>query len=559
MAKTSKKSRRSNRGRKKVLFHVGGPWHETRKVAEMVADWAGRNGNRYRFEITDDVNVFSGDLEAYHAVAVYSMGTESLPAKAEMNLVKYVENGGALVGLHCAACQFPASEAWVKLLGGQFDFHPPQLAFPVRMLDPTHPATRRVLDFEIFDELYLTKNRADDIEVLATTRFKDQEVPLIWTRSQGQGRVYFNALGHGPKQLADPVLAKSYLRGLDWACGIEEPAKPVRCAMLGYGGAFSMGKRHSEDINAVAGMKAVAACDTDPARAAQAKEDFPEFRTFTDPDELLADDEIDLVVIILPHNLHAEYAIRALQAGKHVVLEKPFCLSLDEADKMIAAAEKAGKMLTCYHNRRWDGDYRTIRRIIESGRIGEVFEIQAGFARYGRPRDWWRSNKDISGGTLYDWGAHFTDWILGLIPGKIAEISGFFQSGKVWLHQTNEDHTQAIIRFENGAMADLVISQIAAAGRPRWRICGTKGAILDDGSVEKGCKVFYADQTGQLVEQIVKWGPSRWEEYYVNLADHLLAGDELVVKADQARRVIGVIETAEKSSKQGKALSLPGE
>ncbi len=544
--------------RKKILFHVGGPYHQTRRVAEAIAGNLEENGDRYRLRITENLDDLA-ELDGYDALAVYSMGVETLPGHLEKSVVDFVAAGGALIGLHCAACQFPKSEAWGRLLGGQFDHHPPPQRFPVAIQDPSRPATRRVLPFEIFDELYLMKNLAGDIDVLATTRWKDRDVPLIWTRSQGKGRVYFNALGHGPEQIADPVLAKSIRRGFDWACGIEEPARPIRCAMLGYGGAFSMGRRHSEDINAVTGMTAVAACDIDPDRAAQAQEDFPAFDTYTDPDDLLADDEIDLVVIILPHNLHAEYAIRCLQAGKHVVLEKPFCLTLDEADAMLAAADQAGKMLTCYHNRRWDGDYRTLRRIIESGRIGEVFEIQAGFARYGRPRHWWRSSKEISGGTLYDWGAHFTDWILGLIDEKIVEVSGFFQTGKVWLHQTNEDHTQAIVRFANGAMADLVISQISAAGRPRWRICGTRGAILDDGSVEKGCRVLTRGLDGQMIEQIVKWGPSRWEEYYVNLADHLLAADDLVVKPEQARRVIGVIETAEKSSKQGKALSLPGE
>jgi predicted dehydrogenase len=107
-------------------------------------------------------------------------------------------------------------------------------------------------------------------------------------------------------------------------------------------------------------------------------------------------------------------------------------------------------------------------------------------------------------------------------------------------------------------MADICLSSISAAGRPRWRICGTKGAILDDGTVEKGCKVMlYRD--GQVIEQRMLWEPGAAELYYVNIADHLLAGDELMVKPEQARRVIGVIQCAEQSSQAGQAVEIPGE
>ena len=197
----------------------------------------------------------------------------------------------------------------------------------------------------------------------------------------------------------------------------------------------------------------------------------------------------------------------------------------------------------------------TIRRLIDEGAIGEVFEIDCGFSGYGPPGDWWRSEKAIAGGNLYDWGAHFTDWVLQLIPEKITSVQGFFQK-KVWVQSTIEDHTQAIVRFANGAMADITLSSMSAAGRPRWRILGTRGAILDDGTVEKGCKVItYED--GATVTRQVPWMQTAWDEFYPNVADHLLLGDELVIKPQQARRVIGVIEYAERSSLSGKPEVFP--
>ncbi|MGC9453722.1 MAG: Gfo/Idh/MocA family protein, partial [Phycisphaerae bacterium] len=143
----------------------------------------------------------------------------------------------------------------------------------------------------------------------------------------------------------------------------------------------------------------------------------------------------------------------------------------------------------------------------------------------------------------------FVDWVLGLFSDNVEWVQGFFHK-KVWMHVTNEDHTQAIIRFAGGKLADVVISSISAAPRPRWRILGTRGAIVDDRTVERGCKL-YTYRDGELVAGEVKYEQSRWPEFYNNVADHLLRGDELVVKPEQARRVIGVLESAGISSESG--------
>src|ERR1700733_7328168 len=130
----------------------------------------------------------------------------------------------------------------------------------------------------------------------------------------------------------------------------------VRAAVVGYGGAFVMGKYHGEMINA-AGMQVVAACDVDPARMEIAAKDFPGIRTYTDIDALLEDPEVDLVILILPHNLHAPVAVKAANKGKHVIVEKPMCISVAQADAMIDAARANDVMLSIFHNRRWDGDF----------------------------------------------------------------------------------------------------------------------------------------------------------------------------------------------------------
>ncbi len=533
---------------RKVLLLIGGKYHSWAGCAEIISNVLRRSG-RYEVTVTDDRSVLAGALGDYDALALYCQGGE-MTDEQEKHVTEFIRGGGALIGLHSANTAFTNSSAFVKLLGSAFDHHPHEHQdVHVKITDPEHPVTVRLGDFDIHDELYVLKDLADDVEVLAETRYQGRPLPVAYVRTEGKGRVFYCSLGHSEKQFRHPHLRKLLLHGADWACGIEPAEAEIGCGLLGYGGAFNMGRTHGGCINSTPGLKTVAACDTDAQRCEAAEQELPGISTYTDLDKMLKDDSVDLIVNILPHNLHAATALKCLRAGKHVVLEKPFCVTLAEADEMIAAADKAGVMLTCYHNRRWDGDYMTFRRLIEEGVIGEVFEISCGQVGYKRPGDWWRSDKDISGGNFYDWGAHFVDWVLGIIPEPVEWVQGFFHK-KAWMHVTNEDHTQAIVRFAGGKLADVAISSLSAAPRPRWRILGTRGAIVDDRSVERGCKLYtYSD--GNIVVSEVKYDQSRWEEFYSNVADHLLRGDELVVTPEQSRRVIGVLAAAGLSSESG--------
>ena len=150
---------------------------------------------------------------------------------------------------------------------------------------------------------------------------------------------------------------------------------------------------------------------------------------------------------------------------------------------------------------------------------------------------------------MYDWGAHFIDQILNLVPDKMAGIVGFSQK-LVWKDVSIEDDARAIIRFQSGATADFQVSSIAMVGKPRWRILGTKGAILD------GDKSFSVSTLvrGYRAQINVPFKEDNWHEYYHNIYEHLKRGRELVVKPEEGRRVIAVMETAEKSWKNGSTM-----
>ncbi|MFC1712060.1 Gfo/Idh/MocA family protein [Candidatus Poribacteria bacterium] len=340
--------------------------------------------------------------------------------------------------------------------------------------------------------------------------------------------------------------------------------RKIRCGIIGYGTTFNFGWMHAKWIKGVEDLDLVAICDKDTGRAAKAKEDFPETDIHTDMREILSRDDVDMVSVVTPHNTHASIVIECLKARKHTVVDKPMCISIAEATEMIETAEKHDRTLAVFHNRRHDGNVRAIKESVEQGLIGDVFHIELSACGHGGPGDWWRSRKEISGGALYDWGAHAIDWVLSIIPSRMAQVTGFFHK-LVWHGASNEDQTRAIILFENGAVADIMQSSIAYVGKPLWRILGTKGAILDSGkgAIEGYTQDLIGPSGGsfELVnadgEKEVEYKESDWITYYVDMANHLLRGAPVPVSGEDGRRVITVLETAEKSSRSGHSEDVP--
>ncbi len=324
----------------------------------------------------------------------------------------------------------------------------------------------------------------------------------------------------------------------------------VNAGIVGYGPAFGMGKHHAEFINSNTGMKVIAVCDTDTGRLAAAEEELPGVATYDSMSAMLKDDQVNLVIIITPHNTHARLAVQALSAGRHVVVEKPMCTSAADARKMVAAAEANDRMLSVFHNRRWDGDFLTIKQIIARGLLGEIFEVEAYMGNWSPPRDWWREDKTISGGAFFDWGAHILDWTLQIVDKPIVDVTGFFHK-RVWLKRTNEDQVRAVIRFEDNVQADVTISSIARISRPKWRILGDRGALEGHWSGDTIKVVTEVD--GLPVSMDVPILPAAREEYYKNIAAHLRKGADLICKPQEAALTICVMDAAERSAKTGKA------
>jgi len=546
---------------KKVLYvHGGADFHPSQAEGELLTALLISDG-RFELDMTSDLDALTGLPGSQYAVVVINTtrGPDDLTPEREKGLLTFVRGGGGLVGVHAAASSFGNSRAYVEMLGCKFLYHPEFHDFKVNIVNQEHYHTTRLPDYTIADELYHLQDFSPaEATLLAQTPWQGKQMPMVYTKTYGRGRVVYLANGHDLRAWKNPEFQKLLIRAIAWTAGAEKPTRQIRCALLGYGPTFNMGRAHAGWINATEGMKVVTACDAAPARMEAARQELPGLKGyFTDLDDMLAMDDLDLVVNILPHNLHAPMTVKCLEAGKNVIVEKPFCLTVDEANGMIAKAREKGLMLSVFHNRRWDDDYLAIKDIISRGLIGDIFHIEAFIGDYAHPGFSWRSDKSISGGVMHDWGAHFIDWILNLVPARIKQVTGDFQK-RVWHAVTNEDHGQAYIRFENGVTADFMISSIAASKRPKWRILGTKGSIEADWGQEINLTSFVSGirQDGKV--RIASREPV-WAAYYRNVADHLLMGEELAVKPEEARRVIAVIEAAQRSSAAGVSVAVaPG-
>lgn len=331
--------------------------------------------------------------------------------------------------------------------------------------------------------------------------------------------------------------------------------KEIKVGTIGYGGAFNMGRAHLNGLTSHPGFVATAVCDLDPARLAIAEEEWPGIQTYTSIDEMLAKSDVELIVIILPHNAHAEVSLKCLQSGRHVIVEKPFTITVDEADELIAEATKQGKMISTYHNRHWDPVILSLKKHLPE--IGRPYKWISQMGGFSKPRDWWRSSKEISGGIVYDWGAHFMEYMLQVMPYEIESITGH-QVDEVW-DATIEDEMTVITRFKGNAFAMHTASSIDCSEgvTPVIRLVGTEGALVctNMGDMEAGLTLYKPDAEGKVQATVLPMEKGQREAYYDNVCAHLLDGEELIISPEWARRVIQILDYGGRSALSG--VSMP--
>ena len=323
----------------------------------------------------------------------------------------------------------------------------------------------------------------------------------------------------------------------------------IRVGLLAYG---AIGHEHNLAVQNTNGLELLAVCDTNPERVEAALQLAPEATAFSDATQMLDSGLLDLVVISTPPNSHFQWAKESLSRGIHVVLEKPMALTADECDELIALASAKNLMLVVYQNRRFDDDFVTMREIIRSGEIGDVYHYDSFVGGYSRPCDYWHSNAEVSGGAIFDWGSHFIDQIMSIVDSPVDFVSGLNQK-RVWDHVTNADHAQVSINFKDGLQAVFINSDLAAARKPKFYVLGTKGALTGNWDTSAGdvvadfpaiITVHHADGTSSVVPYVAVEPHS----FYSSIVAYLNDATPMSVVAEQSRDVVAIMQAAEESA-----------
>jgi scyllo-inositol 2-dehydrogenase (NADP+) len=323
----------------------------------------------------------------------------------------------------------------------------------------------------------------------------------------------------------------------------------IDVTVVGYG---TMGKVHCDFIRSVHGLNLYAVCDTDEARRHAVAGDFG-VRTFESIDQVLADGMSSLIVLATPHDTHASLAIEAMDAGKNVVVEKPMCLNVTEADAMIAAGKRNNVMFSVFQSRRWDSDYLTVKKVMESGILGEVFLVESSICWYGQ-LEGWRQERKRGGGHIYDWGAHLIDQAVQMIDSEAETVFCDFQY-RVWDTDV-ESHVKCLIRFKNRLLYEIDVGNVSQISKPRWRVLGELGTLTKQ-DIGPGEKAKVRTQAcGIIADMEIESVLAEWRDYYVNISRVLNEGVELAVKPEEVKKGIAIIEAAIKSAETGESIKI---
>lgn len=313
-------------------------------------------------------------------------------------------------------------------------------------------------------------------------------------------------------------------------------------------------------------FRIAAVADPLPERQQEANEKFG-CEVFNTPEELIAGSDVELVVVATPSHTHAPLAEQALAAGKNVVVEKPMAGSVAEIDKLSAAAEKSGRILTAFQNQRLDPSFLAAKEVFDSGRIGEVVLIRRTVHRFQRRTDW-QTLRSHGGGELPNTALHFLDQLLTLVPEDmpvevLADLRQLNSAGDA------EDHVKLTMRPESGPVLDLESTMLAATPQDSWYVIGSAGSITGSPSeltvkwtdlsalppveasadTPEGRKYGNGETYEWQTETIDVPPPNqRTQTYYGKLYATLREGAELFVTPSSVRRVSEIVDRARKQT-----------
>ncbi|KAI9229509.1 MAG: oxidoreductase domain-containing protein [Piptocephalis tieghemiana] len=321
--------------------------------------------------------------------------------------------------------------------------------------------------------------------------------------------------------------------------------------------------------------------------SSSAKEVYPDVQVVHSAEELWAKKDVDLVIITTPNSSHYELATGALKSGKDVVVEKPFTVTPKEAEDLTALAKSTGRLLSVYHNRRWDGDFLTIQKLLKDGILGRIVDYESHYDRYRpkpKPGNPWRERGDVPGsGIMYDLGAHLIDQALTLF-GPADSITADLTNQRQLPGHNVDDSFDLRLNYTSGIRVILRAGMLVRETGPRFMVFGTKGSFIKSGfdpqesKLKEGYKPgdpgfgedeesahgsLKGDVAGLGVDARIQTVPGSYITFYRAVAQAALRlrgkDEDAISEEERATRVIRYIEAAVQSSKEGRTISLKGQ
>ncbi|MCZ7835179.1 oxidoreductase [Atlantibacter hermannii] len=341
----------------------------------------------------------------------------------------------------------------------------------------------------------------------------------------------------------------------------------IRVGLIGYG--YASKTFHAPLIVGTPGMTLAAVSSSD---ASKVHADWPGVTVVSDPKQLFNDPDIDLIVIPTPNDTHFPLARAAMEAGKHVVVDKPFTVTLSQARELEALAKSRGLVLSVFHNRRWDSDFLTLKGLIAEGKLGEVSYFESHFDRY-RPqvRNRWREQAGPGSGIWYDLAPHLIDQALVLFG---VPVSITVDMAQLRPDAQTTDYFHAVLTYPQRRVV-LHGTMLAAAESARYIVHGTRGSYVkfgldpqedrlkagerlpqEDWGYDMRDGVLTLASGEELDAQTLLTVPGNYPAYYAAIRDALNGQGENPVPASQAIRVMELIELGIESAKHRSTLCL---
>ena len=350
--------------------------------------------------------------------------------------------------------------------------------------------------------------------------------------------------------------------------------KSIRTGIIGFG--LSGRVFHAPFVDVVEGFELSKISTANPDNIRIAEERYPSTTIVPDGQNIIDDKDIDLVIVTSPNTVHFQWAKAALLANKHVVVEKPFTVTLAEAEELVELSKKQKKILSVYHNRRFTSDTKTVKSILDSGVLGDVVDYETHFDRF-RPEPKpgaWREDPLPGSGILYDLGSHLIDQSLYFF-GMPQAVTAHIETVRPW---AKADDTFDVKLHYPTHTSTLKSASLAKMPGATYQIHGTKGSFVKFGldvqeeNIEKGdipntddwgtepesiWGVLKADVNGIEINSTIESEKGDYRDYFINLRDAIWGKTEIAVTAEDGANVMKIIELAIQSDKERRTVDVP--